>query len=629
MRKLLSFVLSLSLILAYVQATSAQGNAYAVLSAPDVSAFPKISAILDVFDAQGQFVSGLKPEDLTLLEESIPRPVEALTPFQPGAHVIVTVNPGAAFSVRDSEGISRYERAVDVLRAWAASLPPEATDTFSLVTIAGPQVISKTPNDWLLNFTAYQPDFTKAKPSLQALAFAYDTAVAGNQAPGVKSAILYITPHFEARDISTLEALQARLADRHIRVFVWFLDSQTYFDDPTALAAKALALQTGGQYFAFSGTETFPDPEVYFAPLRNAYRLEYTSTVNTSGMHSLEVQIKQGTQTLNAAQQSFEINIQPPNAFLFSPPMQIVRQPPPDDPYNDEVLVPNEQPLSIIIEFPDGHPRPLARTALYVDDEVVAVNEREPFDRFTWDIRSYTSSGLHQLKVEAVDSLGLARVSLNVPVAITVIHPPRGVSAILARYRVAITAGAISLTGLLLLAILFWGHILRLPSPANRREERRRYLDPVTQPLPTHPKDGERPAVRASRMLWSRPAKPPAAPAYLVKLNAAGEPINGNPIPLITQEITFGADPVQAIIVLDDESISPLHARLRQTVEGEFILADQGSIAGTWVNYEPLDRDGRPLKHGDVIHFGQLKYRFTLREAPALPPPTITPEASE
>ena len=78
------------------------------------------------------------------------------------------------------------------------------------------------------------------------------------------------------------------------------------------------------------------------------------------------------------------------------------------------------------------------------------------------------------------------------------------------------------------------------------------------------------------------------------------------PIPLAEKDMTFGTDPVQSMRVLDDPSISPLHARIKQTEDGSFIIYDHGSVAGTWVNYEPVTREGRRLAHGDRIHFGQL-----------------------
>jgi pSer/pThr/pTyr-binding forkhead associated (FHA) protein len=75
--------------------------------------------------------------------------------------------------------------------------------------------------------------------------------------------------------------------------------------------------------------------------------------------------------------------------------------------------------------------------------------------------------------------------------------------------------------------------------------------------------------------------------------------------------------------VLDDPSISPLHARIKRLESGVFMIHDQGSVAGTWVNYEPVTREGIRLAHGDRIHFGQLAYRFDLSQPPAESEPRI------
>jgi pSer/pThr/pTyr-binding forkhead associated (FHA) protein len=80
--------------------------------------------------------------------------------------------------------------------------------------------------------------------------------------------------------------------------------------------------------------------------------------------------------------------------------------------------------------------------------------------------------------------------------------------------------------------------------------------------------------------------------------------------------------------VLDDPSISPLHARIKRNGEGAFHIYDHGSVAGTWVNYEPVTREGRRLAHGDRIHFGQLMYRFDLNQPPAEPEPKIISKKS-
>jgi predicted component of type VI protein secretion system len=104
---------------------------------------------------------------------------------------------------------------------------------------------------------------------------------------------------------------------------------------------------------------------------------------------------------------------------------------------------------------------------------------------------------------------------------------------------------------------------------------------------------------------------------------STGQPAPGAPIPLEAREMTFGTDPVQSTHVLDDPSISPLHTRIRQDEHGHFTIFDQGSIAGTWVNFEPVGRDGRRLEHGDTIHVGTLQFRFALRKAPHTPLPRV------
>ena len=95
------------------------------------------------------------------------------------------------------------------------------------------------------------------------------------------------------------------------------------------------------------------------------------------------------------------------------------------------------------------------------------------------------------------------------------------------------------------------------------------------------------------------------------------------PIPILEKDITFGTDPVQSMRVLDDPSISPLHARIKQRPDGSYFIYDHGSVAGTWVNYEAVSREGRQLAHGDRIHLGRLMYRFDLKQPPAEPEPQI------
>jgi hypothetical protein len=187
------------------------------------------------------------------------------------------------------------------------------------------------------------------------------------------------------------------------------------------------------------------------------------------------------------------------------------------------------------------------------------------------------------------------------------------------------------MAGLALLIILFRG---RLSSGLfrRRRAARKQFEDPLTQPVPalteapgSAAKNAKKSKTVPRRALWfrSRPAnRLPEAPAYLTRLTNGGEPASALPIPVIEKEMTFGTDPVQCVRVLDDPSISSLHARIKRNGEGTFHIYDHGSIAGTWVNYEPVTREGHLLAHGDRIHFGQLMYRFDLKQ----PPPDSEPK---
>jgi hypothetical protein len=265
-----------------------------------------------------------------------------------------------------------------------------------------------------------------------------------------------------------------------------------------------------------------------------------------------------------------------------------------------------------------------------VDGQVVAENTSPPFERFVWDLGAYERSGQHEIIVEAEDVLGLHKASIGIPVTLTVTPVPRGVQALLARYRSYLVLGAIALAGFALLGILLrgWlgGSLFR-----DRRASRQRFEDPLTQPVvaltepPVSATKKSKTEPRRAGWLQTRTSnnRVPAAPAHLIRLMNGGEPASALPIPVLETEMTFGTDPVQSTRVLDDPSISPLHARIKRNEDGAFMIYDHGSVAGTWVNYEPVTREGRRLAHGDRIHFGQLAYRFDLKQPPTESEPKV------
>ena len=630
MRRTLSLLLTISLLAVTQTFARAQTAAYAEITAIDTKGFPHITALVDAFNANGEFIEGLSLSAITVYEDAQSRDVDSLTASAVPVQIVVGINPGPALAVRDVSGVARFTRIVEALGIWANAQPTDSKDDLSLVSLSGSLISHAAAKDWFVSLDSFKPDFRTTTPNLQSLTIALDTVNAPTLQDGMKRAILFITPHMDDTNIdNTIAPMIQRAVDTKVRVFVWFVDADTQFDSASANAFRMLAQQTNGSFFAYSGKETFPDPNSYFAALRHIYSLTYTSSLDTGGDHTLGLYIDTPDGEIPALDKTFSVDIEPPNPIFVSPPLQITRQPPADDLYADE-LTPAQQPIEIIVEFPDGHPRELKRTTLYVDGEKIAENTSKPFEKFIWDLSSYEASGQHEIIVEVQDVLGLSKSSIGIPITMTVMQPPGGIRGLFGRYSSYIIMGAIGLAGLLLLGILLRGRT-NIVLFRRRKEARRRFEDPLTQPVraTTEPpasatKKSKTQPRKIIEKFQSKPVRRVAeAPAYLTRLTGSGEPASAVPIPLAEKDMTFGTDPVQSKRVLDDPSISPLHARIKQTEDGSFIIYDHGSIAGTWVNYEPITREGQRLAHGDRIHFGQLVYRFDLSQPPVESEPKI------
>ncbi len=603
----------------------AQGGARLNLFALQTDSFPALKVSLDVFDAGGGFVAGLSADQITLAEDNQPRAIDRLEELQPGTQFALALDPGPAFAFRDAGAVTRYQKITRTLLDWAAAPASSAGDDLSLVATGTTNGSAGTtngsthldsPGAFAEALAAYQPNLQTIPSTPDTLARALDVASEPAPQPGMKRVVLYVTSVPSADVIPALENLTQRAVDQQVRVNVWIVASTDFFKSSGATALKDLAIQTGGQYVLFSGEEPLPSLDAYLAPLRHSYLLTFTSGILTPGSHNLAAQVTLSGAAVVSPPLPFELDVQPPNPILVSPPEQIVRQG--ADPRESDLAAfqPISQTIEAIIEFPDGHPRSLVRTALYVDGTLVDERTAEPFDIFTWDLSGYSVSGQHTLQLEATDNLGLTRVGLGLPVTVTVVRPQVGLLAFLGRNSLWVAMVAILIAGGVLGMTLAWGRRRRVAGAAGRGS----WKDPLTQPVPADAAANSS-ARRSLRLPWARPVKQPDA--YLVRLKEDGQPVSAQPIPVTVPEMTFGSDPLQASRILDDPSVSPLHARVKEE-QGEYILIDERSTAGTWVNYEKLTVPRR-LQHGDLLHIGRISYRFMLRNPPEQAQPRRTP----
>jgi hypothetical protein len=157
--------------------------------------------------------------------------------------------------------------------------------------------------------------------------------------------------------------------------------------------------------------------------------------------------------------------------------------------------------------------------------------------------------------------------------------------------------------------------------------QKRRGKKPVALPQVKSESPGHKLPGWVSRFQHPHQSDTPDAIALLNPVVEDGE--GALPIPITSGDVLLGSDPNQVDLVLNDPCIEAVHARLTQEPDGNFTLIDQGSIAGTWINYAPVDQKGTRLQHGDLVHFGRLGFHFSSRQPIQILRPSVVPDPQQ
>ena len=423
LKKLALLALLFSLVLPWQ--VFAQGEYQAVVSKPDTSQFPIVSTTLNIHQPDGGFIHGL---DRDLVRHSGRRKsiqVDSIQEIRIGMQISVVINAGPGFSSRNSKGISRFDTLKQFLEAWAEDQKEIGIDDLSLFSNSGiSQSHLSNSQAWLTALATYQPDFKKSVPGLGELGTAIQTAQDTTFPKPVHRAILYITalPGKEMTE-TVLDDLVNRAEQAQTNIFVWMLASKGDFNSPASGYLRALAGQTGGQFFAFSGSETFPEFQTLLEPLRYLYQIEYHSNIQEGGKHNLSARLDLQDQIITSTPTTFEINLQPAIPIFVGMPAAITRTSPQNSKNPILELAPSQLSVEFLVEYPDHLPRDLKEAVLLVDGQIVSKNAAEPFTHFNWDLNDYTSTSRHTLQVEITDILGISSSSNALPVQIDVTLP--------------------------------------------------------------------------------------------------------------------------------------------------------------------------------------------------------------
>jgi hypothetical protein len=575
--------------------------------------FPEISFFLEAYDATGQIINDLIEDNITIIEnEQAPIPIDLLQRKEPGFQLILAYNLSPALATNTSAGLSRYQVITDHIIQWLDSRPVSTPDDFSLVTDTGLQQIrDDSPRDFSQSLSAYEPDLNDSQPNLTSLLQALDLATDPMLNPMMKRAILYITPQPAMSDVSAFSGIIERAAQQNVSVYVWMvgpasaLTSNSSMVDPLV----ALAEETGGQFFLYSGQEDLPNIEEYFRANRYIYEVTYTSGIRNSGTHRVSAIIAKDDTQVSSNVEKVNLKIEAPNPILINPPLLVERDWVVDSKdARIRELEPDQVQIDYMVEFKDDYPREMVSARLFVEGELTQEVTQAPFNSFSLDLTPYESDREIQFLVEIEDALGIKARTQPVVMNISVAPIPLTFWEGLLRFELSPERWIILASVLIAGTVLFVAVVLVGKRQAFWRDQatkRFRKVDPVTQPVKIKQADE-----REGKGFAGQTSIGKQVEAMLVPLNDRYEPNRKKTVALDRKEWIIGSDPLQARLVIARAALDDVHARLFRTEQGEYWLRDQNSIAGTWVNFAPITTKGVKLKHGDLIHFAKALYKF-------------------
>ncbi|NIM96125.1 MAG: FHA domain-containing protein [Anaerolineales bacterium] len=569
---------------------NAQAGATLRASTPQTIEFPLISILFSLTDSTGRYTTGLSADDVTVIEDGISIEDVEIGEVILGTRQTFVLNTTRGMRGRDEFGLTRYDYLREALLEWW-SRPDAATiglDDLSLVAYDETLVVHSSLSAELASaLAAYEPDLQEESASFDVLLQALDYSVDASSHPDTPSVIFFFTPLIRDPEELTLANTIARAKETRTIIYPILVGPPELLEFPQVENLRYLADSTGGEMILFIPPASLTSLADRILSQRVHYELRYISQANTSGFHTVQIRAKTNGEEVYSNPTTYSIDVSPPEVALIRPPDRIVRRT--DDPsIQPEAVHPLSETIDVLITFPDGIERPIKASRLFVDGRLAAIDREAPFTSLEWDLTQHKETGTHTLQVTVEDSLGLEGTTVEVPVTVEIILPTSGMATLSPSLGLILTILAVLALGITIGAVVLTiGRRYTSQSSTDDAEAR---------------KQRQRPARR-------KRSKQIGVEAILEPMDPMGISID-----LIGTDILLGRDPALSVVRFDDNSMSGLHARLTRLANGRYMIRDQDSIAGTWVNYELVPDSGRILDHGDLIHLGRVAYRFQRRD---------------
>ncbi len=589
------------LLLAYCSLVAvAQEDTQLRLVSVDTTSFPTVYITLLTADSRS---APADLSNLSLRENGTPVTDLTFTHIPSGVDVTFVLDANVGFNeIDDESGLTRREKVRDTIQRFTTQyMNPDGLDSVSIV-VPGEDAQSAlfllqdaTASQDIVNaIDSYDPARLNPTPLNEMLSLALDHAQERKD-NGRYQAILLFTDGRRLDQQLSFPLLVAQANDASTPVYVAILGESA---DPNEIANVSRLTEPTRAFYLHMPESQATDP-IYqiWQQQGNPVQVQYRSRQRQSGRSQLTINL--GPTLVST---SFEVAIAAPEIQLSIDQAQIRRAGMASDtPLT--ALQPLVQPLTIAVEWPDGMPRQLDDVTLLVDGIPQTLTDDwqlGPLGHIdlTWDI-SHLQEGSVELVAQVTDELGYRGSSPPLSVEVTIDRPlpptpiPTAEPEAITQQPLSTPElrwelpAAILLLLLLISVFLLW---------------RRRRVAARSMGTPDE----------VSAAAGGEAGQSTAEPALIAML----EPLDSSspePLTLDNENITIGSQAQSAQILLSDESVGRLHARIRRQGHNNYWLFDEGSAEGTYLNYERLGLAPRKLTDGDVLQFGKVAFRFRLR----------------
>ena len=579
----LLLILLFSLILLPMHPILAQDNTSSIqITSVDNSNFPEIVLTYKGFNLSEALP--VDPTEIEIIEDGQTIVPTSLEEQYQGVHFAVALNPDSSLTIRGGDSQPYNLAMIKALKT--AGPEPENARNNRYSFFSNPEVSLVETEEyaaWAANFD----DFETIPQSLSSSLSSLELAVSALEHSGLDmdTVLVYITPYLDYRLLPEFYELVERAGKLGVETRVWIVMSPRVVGSSYELEMQTALNSRGGTLTPLTGTETVPDPRDYMQGKGRNFKAHYQSKIRTSGEYQLQIRADlEQSPTLQSIPATLTLDIQPTKLSFINLPntLEILYN-------NDGSFQPAQLPLEVLIEFPDGYPRSILNSTLFVNGERVSSNTMPPYGSFVLNLADYVDSTELRLEVRLQDEFGLQGRTPIQTIALDVLKPETD------RNGTWFSSPWLWI-GLVLLAGLVAFLIFQMPFPKRKSPEEVKVSEP-----------------KIDKMVEKDPLSSPVLEktfGNLTRLDSDQTPSAEKPHLLTKEIILIGRDPSLANLVLDDPSIEPLHAEIHFFADGRIRLTDFNSISGSYVNFKPVGSHGTPLQHADLVHFGTLLFRF-------------------